>query len=384
MLNARDVVLLYAPPWRGSTRFSKHHLATFLATRGNRVLYVEAPLSPVGLRRGKEFGLELLRTLLPPRRVGPKLWTRRHFNPVPYHGMSHLTEQRGMNRLGQRLLAPAVRGDLRRLRFRRPIVIAGLPHAVDIVDRLPRSCLIYHCADDYAHVRGFPSSLPTLEAELCRRADLVVTTSKTLCDSRLQHNPCTHWIPNGVEFEHFATEMAPARELARLPRPAIGFVGGLSQWVDVPLLASLARARPAWSLVLVGPPGTDLAPLRGLANVHLLGPHPYQELPRYLAGMDVALVPFVQDSVTRHADPIKTYEYLAAGLPVVATDLPALQRLSDVVRLASSPEQFLQQIEAALAEGRDTRRADRQAEAARHSWTSRFEAFAQLVEECAS
>jgi glycosyltransferase involved in cell wall biosynthesis len=372
----RDFVLLYAPPWSAATRFSKHHLARYLAERGDRVLYVEAPLTPLGFARGPRFATEVLRCLLPARRVAEgSLWVARPFCPVPYHAVSRVFSGRAANRLGQKLLAPILRGHLRRLGLSRPIVVAGLPHAVDVVRRLPRRALVYHCSDDFSQVRGFPRTLPSLEAELCRKADLVVTTSQTLCESRRAYNPNTHWIPNGVDFEHFARPAAP---VDGLQRPVIGFVGGLSAWVDTHLVASLARMRPRWTFCLVGPEGgADLRPLRALHNVLLLGPRAYEDLPRYLASMDVGLIPFVEDRLTWHADPIKVYEYLAAGLPVVATDLPALRRLSHVVRLARSPDAFLSQIEAALA---DTGRAERQAEAARHSWASRFQAFEALLE----
>ena len=119
----------------------------------------------------------------------------------------------------------------------------------------------------------------------------------------------------------------------------------------------------------------------------LLGSRPYAKLPAYLAAMDVGLIPFKQDRVTYHADPIKAYEYLAAGLPVVATEMPALHRLSHVVRLANSPESFEAHIAAALAEGRALKKSERQAEAARHSWASRFETIDALLREsvtCAS
>jgi glycosyltransferase involved in cell wall biosynthesis len=371
-------VLLYAPPWSGATRFSKHHLAAHFAARGQRVLYLEAPLTPLGVARGRRFVPELLRSLLPPRRVANSLWVSRPFCPTPYHAVSRLTASRAANRLGQRLLAPLVRGYLRRLGLRRPIVIAGLPHAVDVVERLPRRCLVYHCSDDFSQVRGFPSGLPDLEEELCRRADLVVTTSQTLCEERRAYNPNTHWIANGVDAERFAQSVPPAAELRQLKKPIVGFVGGLSAWVDTHLLATLARRRPAWTFCLVGPAGgADLGPLRELGNVVLVGPRPYADLPRYLAAMDVGLIPFVQDRLTWHADPIKAYEYLAAGLPVVATNLPALRRLEHVVRLADSPEEFVAHIAEAL---RDDRRAERQAEAARHSWASRFAAFDALLE----
>ena len=136
-----DVVLLYAPPWSGPTRFSKHHLASYLARHGARVLYVEAPLSPLGLRRGRGFVDAVRDSRRPPRQVADRLWVRRHFVPVPYHAASWLTSRRAANRLGQRLLAPAIRHDLERLDFlgrgRRPILIAGLPHAVDVLPFVP-------------------------------------------------------------------------------------------------------------------------------------------------------------------------------------------------------------------------------------------------------
>ncbi len=127
MRERNDVVLLYAPPWAGPTRFSKHHLARLFAEHGHRVLYVEAPLTPLGLRRGQAFLRELRETLQPPRQVLDRVWVRRHLLLVPYHAVSRLTETRAASRIGQRLLAPQLRRDLRRLGFLRPLVIAGLP-----------------------------------------------------------------------------------------------------------------------------------------------------------------------------------------------------------------------------------------------------------------
>jgi glycosyltransferase involved in cell wall biosynthesis len=381
------VVFLYAPPWFGPTRFSKHHLAQHFARQGARVLFVEAPLTPLSARR-PEFSDELARTLQPPREVEPNLWVRRHFLPVPYHAASRITATRAANRLGQRLLAPVVRRDLGRLGMRRPVLVPGLPHAADLVCRVPRGGIVYHCADDYSAVRGFPASLPALEADLCRLSDLVITTSETLCQTRRRWNPNTHWVPNGVDVEHFGQPADPAPEIARLSGPRIGFVGGLSEWVDFELLCELARRHVEWSLVLIGPPSPHAAPLDGLPNAYLLGPRPYATLPGYLAAMDVALIPFKRDQVTLHADPIKAYEYLAAGVPVVATDMPALRRLDHVIALADSVDSFDMAIAAALASGRGEGAAERRAEARQHSWASRFAAvdalIAQSLGACAS
>jgi glycosyltransferase involved in cell wall biosynthesis len=374
-----DVVLLYAPPWAGPTRFSKHHLASYFARRGARVLYVETPLTPFGLRRGRRFATDLRQALRPPCLVADRLWVRRHFLPVPYHSALALTSHRAANRVGQWLLAPVIRRDILGLGLRRPVLIAGLPHAADIVGLLPRRVIAYHCADDYAHVLGFPNTLPLVEADLCRQADLVITTSATLCEARRELNPETYWIPNGVDIDHFSKAATPADELGDVAHPVVGFVGGLSEWVDLELVAFVARERPDWTMILIGPIGIDSRPVEGLANVRLLGARDYATLPSYLAAMDVGLIPFKPSPVTYHADPIKAYEYLAAGLPVVATDLPALRRLAHVIRLADSSHGFITQIDAALAEGRVSRLAERQTEAARHSWTTRFERMERLI-----
>lgn len=378
-----DAVLLYGPPWDGAARFSKHHLAQYLANQGHRVLYVESPMSPLYLaNRVRQGALHSWRhTFAPPRMREPGLWTRQYFNPVPYHAVTPITASRTANRLGQQWLAAPLRQDLRRLGFCSPVVIAGLPHAVDLIDRIPRKAVVYHCADDYVHVRGFPASLATLERDLCQSADLVITTSDALREARCQYNPRTYWVANGVDVAHFGQPAQPAHDMPSRVRPVVGFVGALAQWVDLQLLRQIAIARPTWALVLVGPVSTDVAALRGLANVTILGPRPYQDVPAYLAGMDVALIPFVRDEVTRNADPIKVYEYLASGVPVVATDLPGLRRLSGVVRLAATPDEFVAQIEAALAEDRVPAAARRRREAEHHSWQSRFVQVERLIDE---
>jgi glycosyltransferase involved in cell wall biosynthesis len=375
-------VLLYGPPWAGAAQFSKHHLAKHLASKGHRVLFVEASLGPLSVaKRPRDSWPELREIATGPRQVGERIWATRHFNPVPYHSASPLTAGREANRLGQRILGPLVRRDMFRLGMQNPVLIAGLPHAVDLLPHLPRQLLVYHCADDYVHVKGFPASLPELEEELCRASDLVVATAEPLAESRSLWNPNTHWIPNGVSFEHFAKPAEPHPELSSKRKPVIGFVGGLAQWVDLTWVAHAARQRPDWSFVLIGPRSTDLSPVEGLPNVDVPGPRPYGEVPSYLAAFDVAIVPFVQDEVTRNADPIKVYEYLAAGVPVVATRLQALERLSHVVRLAGSPQGFLTELDAAVAEGRETRAVERRAEAQKHTWAARFDEFERLVLE---
>src|SRR5262249_29201135 len=158
------------------------------------VLFVEAPLTPLGARRGRVFFDEARRTMRGPQQAAENVFVRRYFVPVPYHSVTRLTASRVANSVGQRLLAPVIRRDLRRLGLRRPLVVAGLPHAIDALPLLPRSMLVYHCSDDFSHMRGFPSTLGSLEAELCRTADIVITTSEPLCQERVRWNPRTYCV----------------------------------------------------------------------------------------------------------------------------------------------------------------------------------------------
>ena len=171
-----DYVFLYAPPWAAATRFSKHHLAHYLAARGDRVLFLEAPLTPLSFRR-PAFLKELQATLAQPREVEPCLWVKRHFQPIPYHAATSVTASRSANRLGQRLLAPRIRRDLQHVGMQRPVLVAGLPHAADLVRALPHGAIVYHCADDYSAVSGFPEKPArgrsrSLSHRGCRRYDV--------------------------------------------------------------------------------------------------------------------------------------------------------------------------------------------------------------------
>ena len=382
----REIVVAYGPPWEDPARVSKHHLACYLSQRG-RVLYLESPLHPFNLAARPGQAGALWRGTRRCRRITATLWVRRFFTPWPYHSATTLTASRLFNRLGQRWIAVQLRRQLVALGMTRPLLIAGLPHAIDLLPHVSWSGVVYHCADEYRSASGFPPTLPELERELVMAADVVVVTAEALLPERRALNQRTYWVPNGAEVEHFAAaraEQTPlAEELRDLPRPVVGFVGALAEWFDERLVAHAARALPDWSFVLVGPGRERVPALLWLPNVRVLGPRPYERLPGYLKGFDAAIIPFRDSELARKADPIKFYEYLAAGLPVVATDLPALRRFPGLVYLASQPPAFVEELKRAVEEDSPERVRQRQAEAARHGWTARFAELARLIEEAA-
>jgi hypothetical protein len=159
----------------------------------------------------------------------------------------------------------------------------------------------------------------------------------------------------------------------------IGFFGLIADWVDLDLVAHLARARPEWRLVLIGKADCDLAPLAGLANVSVLGWRSYDALPAYCRGFDAAILPFRINELTLAANPLKLREYLAAGLPVVSTAIPEAERLAPLVRVGRTADEFLAEVEAALAPGERGPRPHRAAAMARESWDHKTEELSGVV-----
>lgn len=232
------------------------------------------------------------------------------------------------------------------------------PTQLALADVIRHRKLVYECVDDYA---GFWSDLSlkahiiALEGELARRADLVVTTSRSLKTRLATHNPNTVLVGNGTDIDYFAS-VAHAPESFALPddlipikEPLVGFYGAIGDWVDLDLLKRTAKARPDWTFVLIGPCFVDTSDLMSLPNVRLLGPRPFSALRHYLAHIKVWTLPFKINEMTAAVDPLKIYEYLAAGRRVVSTYLPELEPLSAFLPLTRTFDQWMQALNEAVS-----------------------------------
>jgi glycosyltransferase involved in cell wall biosynthesis len=254
---------------------------------------------------------------------------------------------------------------------------------VGIMDAWPWKAVVYDCVDDLPALHPARArQLQAAEDALLRRADVVVATSQALVQKL--HNrgrTAVHYIPNGLELDRFAGEHAMPDALARLPRPIVGVLGQmLPNVVDLELVIELAKTHPEWSVVLVGPIEPSMAKRLADADspVHCTGPVRYEQVPAYLQAFDVALIPFLESPLTRAIHPLKVYEYLYCGLPVVSTRLPELDQFGDLVLQASGFVNFSAAVNYALDEGTSRANARRQA-AREHSWDARFAQVTALL-----
>ena len=254
---------------------------------------------------------------------------------------------------------PTLAGLVQRLIRREEIVSPWLwyytPMALRWTRGVEASAVVYDCMDELSAFRGAPSELVNLETELFLRADVVFTGGRSLYEAKAARHPRVHAMPSAVEVAHFARARSAGAEpadQAAIGRPRIGYYGVIDERIDLDLIAEVARLRPDWNFVLVGPVA-KLAPeeIPTAPNIHRLGMKSYAELPDYLGGWDVAMMPFALNEATRFISPTKTPEYLAGGKPVVSTairDVVHPYADLDLVRIAGSADEFVAAIDAAL------------------------------------
>jgi UDP-galactopyranose mutase len=231
------------------------------------------------------------------------------------------------------------------------------PMAIAFTRHLKPLAVIYDCMDELSAFKGASPIMKQREAELFGRADLVFTGGQSLYEAKRDHHPSVYAFPSSVDVAHFAQSRTlsndPADQ-ANIPHPRLGFYGVIDERMDIELLAGIAAARPDWHLVLVGPVvKVDPASLPQRENIHYLGSKDYKDLPAYLAGWDLAMLPFARNESTRFISPTKTPEYLAAGKPVVSTSIRDVVRpygQQSMVRIADNVTDFVAAAEAAMRE----------------------------------
>jgi glycosyltransferase involved in cell wall biosynthesis len=383
LLGGLDLVT-FANDWNADPT-SKHHIMRRFA-RTNDVLWVEAAgmrapkllasaydrkrllTKAKAMLRKSRPALERLHVLSPPALPYPHSAIAQQANAFLYQ----YTISRELDRLGM---------------DRRPVLCSFVPQCAPYIRRIPRELLIYYCVDKWSAFEGFdPATMERGERELCEAADLVIASAQDLAERCARFSNNVHYVPHGVDYDHFASALAagplPA-DLASIPEPRVGFFGLIHEWVDVELIGKLADVLP-YSFVVIGSAKTDMSPVEGKPNVFVLGRRPYAELPAYSRGFHASIVPFKMTELTHSVNPIKLREYAAAGLPIVSSPLPEVLKCADIAACASSFDDWVGALRMAVAQGQDPAAREAQSRRVAHEdWAYRCEEIARLVDASA-
>jgi glycosyltransferase involved in cell wall biosynthesis len=380
------MVYLGLARWDGMWRSRQQLMSRF--ARVMPVLYVEPWVS---LRRWRRLGIsarDMLRDLREPllRQVDERLWVYRSPVWLPIGGQGFAA------RATWALWLSRLKAVIASVGINRPILWTSLPHMEPAVGQLGEILSVYHVVDEYAGYTGVGDArarrMWTQEARLLDTVDLTLVASPTVRDAKQGPGRHIELVENAVDFQAFRAAAASKKleppELARIPRPRLGYSGLVGRRLNLDLLLRLAKARPEWSIVLLGTIDARLverqvAQAARLPNFHLLGARPVEDVPYYVKSFDVALMPYQRNLETLHISPLKLYEYLALGRPVISTDIPAARRCAEFVTIAEDGATFEDACARALAGRTPDGRQARIQFAAQNTWDNRVDQVTRLI-----
>ena len=395
MITGKDIICISSIEWDFVWQ-GHQEIASRLARAGNRVLYIEnIGVRAPGLRdaarisgRVKNWARSMLSGGV--RVVAPNIYVCSPLILPPF-GLWNRRINRG-------ILLPFVRRTAHRLGMHDVLILTYLPTdtALDLIGlvRSSISVLVYYCIADFAQLAARADRLKNSEKSLIQSSDLVFAQGPELAMHCAQWSDQVYIFPFGVDLDKFMPKgeknnSGPIESISflqALPRPVIGYIGGIHRHIDFGLLIEMARARREWSWVFIGPIQTSVGELADLPNVHMLGQQPHQTLARHIQEFDVCIVPYVNSLYTATVVPTKINEYLAVGKPVVSTRLPPVcefNREHKVLETAvTEPGAFLSALERALMLPTDEPTIARRRQVARlGDWAIRTEAMSKLIED---
>jgi glycosyltransferase involved in cell wall biosynthesis len=377
----KEVILYFGNDWRADNRTSSHHIARWLAER-HRVYYLECPglrAPKASNRDSKKICAKLWRFLHGSKSVTDNLNVRTLLQ-IPLHRFRLV---RWLNRL---LTCATLRWLMWREGVENPIVWFMVPHLGALVSRLGEKLAVYYCIDDYATLPDVNyKAIRAMDEQLTASADVIFTSAESLRARKLRLNSQTFFSPHGVDVALFGQAqdngLPVPSDTSHFVGPIVGFFGLVEEWIDLELIDFLARHRPEWTFLFIGRVAIPPSKLPSHPNLYFLGQRPYETLPAYGKQFDVAIIPFRRTEVILHANPLKLREYLAMGKPIVSVSTPEIDKYSDVVEVALTPEEFLAKLDVVLgrpASPEDTRM--RMERVASESWDARLRDVFAVIE----
>lgn len=385
MLKGEDIIYVCEGEW--SFQRGGHMSSMFpLLLENNRILYLDLPTSSqVFYKQPKLLMHRLQRWRRGLEEIEENFYTYSPFPPLPLGNKSSLS-----NRLNALFLAPFLKGAVKELAFKRPILLIQRFNSADLVGMFDEKISCYLCVDEYSFTTNpnvWDKAIRGIEKQFLSKVDLVFTTSTLLYEDKKRYNPQIHLVPNAADASHFRKALLPEtkipEDIAAIPSPIIGLMGTSPTRIDFSLLEYLARNEPDWSIALIGYlECPELENLRKFPNVHFLGWRDFAVIPNYLKAFDVCIIPFKVNEQTNTMNLYKLHEYVAAGKPVVSTPLFEVKRYDEkypgIVDVASDPEEFRSCIKSCL--GRDESIVERRLEVAlENTWKERLENISKVI-----
>lgn len=348
------------------------------------IIYIDPPVSFIAPFKDKSAKKRLFQWKKPGERVKDNVTVYAAPPVLPF-----FNKYRWINRLNQKRQAKFIREKIKEHGFDRPYIWCYSPNSCDCVELLEKRGLIYDCVDRHSAYQGMitPQVVDRMEEDLAKKADMVFCTAEGLRETLKAYNDNVEMIPNGAAYEIFSRAAKGKNKPVDPQKPVFGFVGMLQECIDYDCIEALANAYPQGEIRLIGRtlPGVDISRLSQYPNVKLLGLIPQEELPEKIKEFDVCLNVFREGKLSRDVSPLKFYEYLATGKPIVSTREPLqVADYSDVVYVASGLEDFLSKCEEALREkepSRSENAARRMEYGRRCSWDERVKQMEDILKE---
>ncbi len=387
MIENQNIICFSSVDWI-SYPTSKIYLMRLLSKR-NRVLYVET----IGSKTPNLSKSHLFRII---KRICR--WLRGPVKPSNISKDENITicspiiipvfNSRWILKINSLILRWSLKRIIRKLRFQNPVLWFYLPTAAELIGHLGEKFSLYHCVDQWSTYPGGRTSLfKELENKLFEKSNAVFISNRLVYEERRSLNKNTYYLPHGVEFEHYQRKFSPDEplpdDIANLRHPVIGIVGEVASWIDLDLVAYIAKIKPGWSIVAIGPIGYDakLGNIKDISNIYILGKKDYSELPNYYRAIDVFIIPFILNEHIKYSTPTRLYEHLSSGKPIVAIDFPAAREIEEgLISLSFDKDDFVKKIELALEERNLALPEKRKALAKRNSWNVRMEEISHVVQ----
>ncbi len=375
-----DIICVSTTDWH-EIWGSRQQIMLRLAALGNRILFVERQVGPEHLIRDRSIFRKKTASnehLL--HKINENIWL---YNPpliLPGRYYSMVS-----NNFSQRYLAKRIYEQSERLQFHAPLLWIYPPQSAPLLGNLDEKLVVYHCIDKFSAGQTGRKRviIDQQESELLTSSDCIFVHGRRLLahQKRITQKP-VYLLPSAADLSLFLSQPPADSTLGNIPHPRLGIFGSFDGRLDSSLLVDLCQENPLWNVVMVGPirPGIrSLDRLKSLPNLHILGHRSHQELPSLMYAADVQLLPYVLNELTEYINPLKIYEYLAVGKPVVSTNLPELDGLREVIYLAKDKLGFIESINNALLETDQEKIIQRKKEAMQHDWNQRIDTIIETL-----